>query len=285
MTENPPIKYSEIGEWSEVKLDIVGEYGHAYSTIMNDPKRDYIHHAYIDAFAGSGTHLSRTTGEFVSGSPVRALNVDPPFEEYFFIDKDAPTVRALNDLVGDRTDVRVYEGDSNDLLLNEVYPRVRYEDYRRALCLLDPYGLDLRWEVIEKAGRMKTVEIFLNFPIHDMNRNVFLLDTTKMDGRQIARMDAFWGDGSWRPIMYATQEHLFGTEEVKIGTNERIASAFRKRLREKAGFGYVPEPVIMRNSNRAMLYYLFFASQKPTAEKIMNDIFDKYRPKLDPPLF
>ncbi len=279
------MRYTEIGEWSEVKLDIIREYGHAYSTIMNDPKHRYIHHFYIDAFAGSGTHLSRATGNFVSGSPVNALNVNPPFEKYFFIDKDTETVEALKDQIGARSDVRIYEGDSNELLLREVYPQARYEDYRRALCLLDPYGLDLRWEVIEKAGSMRTVEIFLNFPIHDMNRNVFLLDTSKMDERQIARMDTFWGDGSWRPIMYDTQQHLFGTEEIKIGTNERIAAAFRERLREKAGFNYVPEPVVMRNSTMATLYYLFFASQNNTGAKIVNDIFDKYRPKLDPPLF
>lgn len=279
------LEYSEIGEWSEVKLDIVREYGRAYSTIMNDPKRSYLHHAYVDAFAGSGTHVSKSTGDFISGSPVNALNVDPPFEKFFFIDKDRETVKALEDSVALRPNVHIYQGDSNVLLLREVYPQLRYEDYRRALCLLDPYGLDLKWEVIEEAGRMRSIEIFLNFPIHDMNRNVFLLDTTKMDDRQIARMDAFWGDSSWRPIMYATQEHLFGTEEIKIGTNDNIATAFRERLRNVAGFSYVPEPVVMRNSNRAMLYYLFFASQKPTAENIVTDIFDKYRPKLDPRLF
>jgi glucose-6-phosphate 1-dehydrogenase len=35
---------------------------------------------------------------------------------------------------------------------NKVFPRVRYEDYRRALCFLDPYGLH-KWAVIE-AGEM-----------------------------------------------------------------------------------------------------------------------------------
>jgi hypothetical protein len=33
--------YPEIGEWSEAKLDIIREYGHAYSTIMSHPKRSY----------------------------------------------------------------------------------------------------------------------------------------------------------------------------------------------------------------------------------------------------
>ena len=58
------------------------------------------------------------------------------------------------------------------LLLEDLYPTVTWEKYRRALCLLDPYGLDLRWEVMQAAGKLKTVEIFPNFPIMDMNRNV-----------------------------------------------------------------------------------------------------------------
>ncbi len=279
------MKQSEIGEWSEAKLDIIQKYGHAYSVIMNDPKRSFIHHAYIDAFAGSGTHVSKSTGNFISGSPVNALNVSPPFEEYVFIDKDSDTVRALREVVGSRADVQVYEGDSNDLLLKTVYPTMTFEKYRRALCLLDPYGLDLRWEVIETAGRMNTIEIFLNFPIMDMNRNVLLSDASRMDEGQISRMNAFWGDDSWRPIMYAQQEHLFGTEEVKIGTNDDIAAAFRARLKKKAGFAYVPEPVVMRNSKNAMLYYLFFASSKAVAAGIVTDIFDKYRIQTSPPLF
>ena len=131
------------------------------------------------------------------------------------------------------------------LLLKDLYPTVTWEKYRRALCLLDPYGLDLRWEVMQAAGKLKTVEIFPNFPIMDMNRNVLLTDATRMSPDQISRMDAFWGDNSWRPIMYAQQEHLFGTEEVKIGTNDDIPAAFRERLKDKAGFAYVPEPVVM----------------------------------------
>lgn len=277
------MKISEIGEWSEAKLDIIRDYKRAYSTIMSGQR--YLHHVYIDAFAGSGTHLSRSTGDFVSGSPINALNVEPPFEEYFFIDKNKDTIKALRNEVGERPNVNIHEGDSNSLLMQTVYPQVQYEDYRRALCLLDPYGLDLRWEVIQEAGRMKTIEIFLNFPIMDMNRNILLTDTTKMDDSQITRMDAFWGDSSWRPIMYATQEHLFGTEEIKIGANDKIAAAFRERLKKVAGFEHVPEPVVMRNRRRAMLYYLFFASQNATGAKIANDIFEKYRVKLNPQLF
>jgi three-Cys-motif partner protein len=97
-----------------------------------------------------------------------------------------------------------------------------------------------------------------------------------MDPRQVKRMDDYWGDNSWREVAYSTTENLLGYEE-KVCTNDELAEAFRRRLVEVAGFTHVPEPVYMRNSNRAGLYYLFFASQKPVAAHIVNDIFRSYR--------
>lgn len=52
--------------------------------------------------------------------------------------------------------------------------------------------------------------------------------------------------------------------------------AFRKRLRDVAGFAHVPRPVAMRNTQNAIVYYLFFASQKPVARKIVEHIFRKW---------
>ena len=67
--------YSDIGAWSEAKLELVRNYGQAYSTILS--KRPNLAHAYIDAFAGAGMHVSRTTGELVQGSPIQALEISP----------------------------------------------------------------------------------------------------------------------------------------------------------------------------------------------------------------
>jgi hypothetical protein len=64
--------------------------------------------------------------------------------------------------------------------------------------------------------------------------------------------------------------------------NDAIAEAFSKRLKQVAGFQFVPEPLPMRNSNNAVVYYLFFASQKPAAKNIIEDIFKKYREVLNP---
>ena len=84
------------------------------------------------------------------------------------------------------------------------------------------------------AGQMKSIEIFLNFPIMDMNMNVLKKDTGKVEPQQASRMTAFWGDESWRQAAYNTTENLFGIEEKT--DNEAVAEAFRERLKKVAGF-------------------------------------------------
>jgi len=88
MKSSRRLKFDEIGYWSEVKLDIVKDYASAYSRILAAQINPPLHHVYIDAFAGAGVHVSKTTGEYVPGSPINALLVQPPFREYHLIDID-----------------------------------------------------------------------------------------------------------------------------------------------------------------------------------------------------
>ena len=93
---------------------------------------------------------------------------------------------------------------------------------------------------------------------------------------QAARMDAVWGDESWRTHAYEKTLDLFGEVETKAG-NDAVAEAFRKRLRDVGGFKFVPRPIPMRNRMGAVVYYLFFASPNATGAKIVNAIFNRYR--------
>lgn len=269
------IPYDEIGPWSEVKLEIIKKYASAYSLIL--AKNPALHHIYVDAFAGAGLNVSRTTGEYVRGSPLNALNVEPPFEEYHLIDLEPEKTESLFDLIGDRPDVTIYTEDCNAVLLEQILPTLRWSTFRRALCLLDPYGLHLDWKVIETSGSLKTVDMFLNFPMTDMNRNVLWRPSENPSESQIARMNRFWGDESWRSVVYEEHESLFGNvKEKKKDANAALVEAFRKRLKSVAGFEHVSESLPMRNTHGAILYYLFFASQKAVAKNIVEDIFAKY---------
>lgn len=271
------IQFEEIGYWSEIKLDIVKQYAQAYTTIL--AKQAGFRFFYIDGFAGAGVNLSKVGGDLIPGSPLNALAVDPPFHKYFLIDLAGDKVEHLRShpKVRDREDVHVIHGDCNEVLLADVFPTVKWEDYRRALCVLGPYGLHLDWRVLAAAGEMRSIDIFLNFPIMDMNRNALWHKPGAVSVEARSRMTAFWGDESWRKVAYAAQRTLFGDDDLIKLDNEAIVDAFQKRLRTVAGFTHVPDPMPMRNSKNAVIYYLFFASAKPVAGRIVEDIFAKHR--------
>lgn len=274
----PKLQFDEIGAWSQIKLEILKEYATAYSRILAAQKNPRLHHVYIEGFAGAGVHVTKLAKEFVLGSPLNALLVRPAFREYHLVDVDPAKVQILGELIGTRNDVFIYPGDSNDILLTQIFPRVRYDQYRRGLCVLDPYGLDLDWKVILTAGKMESLDVFLNFPVQDLNRNAIWKNPDRVRPEQIERMNRFWGDESWKNVAYGIEQTLFGPEPKKE-SNEVIAAAFRERLKKVAGFRHVPEPLPMRNSKGSIVYYLFFAAPKDTAERIVLYIFNEHRTK------
>jgi three-Cys-motif partner protein len=269
-----PFKFDEISYWSELKLEIVEKYGTAYTTAF---KKSRLKKYYIDGFSGAGVHVSKHSGERIEGSPTRALRVKPPFDGFYFIDLDSSKTDYLRGLCADKADVHIHTGDANQQL-RELLPTIDYAKYNRALCLLDPYALQLDWEIMYLAGQSKAVDMFLNFPVMDMNRNAIWRNPEKVPQSGVERMTKFWGDESWKQAAYAEsrQGGLFGPEMVKQ-SNEDIVASFQDRLKTIAGFQYVPEPLPMRNRRNAVVYYLFFASQKPVAQRIISDIFGKYK--------
>jgi three-Cys-motif partner protein len=125
------------------------------------------------------------------------------------------------------------------------------------------------------TGELKTIDFFLNFPIMDMNRNILRRDHSSVSEEQKLRMDFFWGDRSWENVAWETSSDMFG-DPLKT-TNEAIVEAFQKRLKEVAGFKYVPEPLPMRNKTNAVVYYLFFASNSEAGDKIARHLFKNYK--------
>jgi hypothetical protein len=155
-----------ISPWAELKLELVRKYATAYSTILS--RQPGLAHYWIDGFAGPGVHVPWASG-LVPGSPLNALLVRPPFRHHYLIDLDGERVEALRPLVGDRDDVTLLEGDRNRILLEDVFPRVRQDDYRRALCVLDPSAAHVDWRVLEMAGRLRTIDLFVTLPPGDVH--------------------------------------------------------------------------------------------------------------------
>lgn len=275
--QKPAAKLDVIGPWSEVKHHIVKKYSKAYTTIISKQK---FYTAYIDAFSGAGVSISKKTGEHVQGSPLNALQVTPPFNHYYFVDVDGSKIALLRELVGNRPDVTIEEGDCNVVLLERVFPELKWEEYKRGLCFLDPYGLHLMWDVLAQAGKMRSIEVFLNFPLYDMKLNVlWKKDPQGIGQKQLERMDKFWGDRSWFNEAFDSTGDLFGHLEKLPTAHIQIVRAFRERLKSVAGFRHVLEPIPMFNEQGGLLYYLFFASNNPVGNKIARDILNSFKGK------
>jgi three-Cys-motif partner protein len=91
------LKFDEIGIWSELKLEIVENYGAAYTKAFANQRG--LKKYYVDAFSGAGVHVSKRTGGQIEGSPARALKVSPPFDHFYFIDMDADKTKHLATLL------------------------------------------------------------------------------------------------------------------------------------------------------------------------------------------
>lgn len=271
------LRFDEVGAWSELKLDIIREYSKIYATVLSSSSTSF-KYSYIDGFAGAGKHISKTTGETIEGSPWIAVNTDPPFDSIHLIDLDSHRVENLRSEFESDTRVTVYEGNCNDHL-KRIIPTIQYSRFERAFCLLDPYGVNLEWEVMELAGNQKTIDLILNFPVADMNRNMLWKEPTGVSDDDLARMTAFWGNESWRKIVYKNRPNLFDDDEwfVKDVTNEQVAKAFCNRL--SSCFSYVQEPIPMKNSKKAIVYYLIMASNNPRASAIQSSFSRKHRGK------
>jgi three-Cys-motif partner protein len=130
-----------------------------------------------------------------------------------------------------------------------------------------------------QAGQSRAIDMFLNFPIVDMNRNAIWRNPEPVPRGGVDRMTRFWGDDSWKQAAYAesSQPSFFFPSDLVKQDNDAIVAAFRNRLKKLADFTIVPEPLAMRNRNNTIVYYLFFASHKPVAGKIIQDIFAKYK--------
>ena len=265
----------EIGAWTEIKLRILRDYAREYAKILGANNFQFW---YVDAFAGAGLHVSRRRKELVLGSPRIALEIEPRFTTLYFLEIRPDRIALLNDLKESDKRIQVIQGDCNDVLWKEVIPRLNAAPYARALVILDPYKLNYDWRIVEALGKSKKVDLFLNFMIMDANMNMWHRNPDSPRADQISRLDIAWGDHSWWDVGYDTRQgNLFGeTDFLKTG-NAALAQAYQRRLKEVAGFAHVPPPIPMKNSRGGTIYYLYFASQKPVAEKIVRYIFGKYR--------
>lgn len=282
------------GNWTTDKLERIRKYLKAYTTIMR--KQNFNQFMYVDAFAGTGwlTLKQNEPSELplfpditeenskinLDGSARIALQVEPRFTKYIFVEKDKKRFKQLENLkqeFSDR-DILLENSDANVFIREICENRNWIQRRERAVLFLDPYGMQVPWQTVVAIAQTEAIDLWYLFPI-----GVALNRLLKKDG-QInepcrRKIDIIIGTTEWYNLFYREkiQMGLFGEELTiqKVADFDFIKGYFVERL--KTIFpGVANNPRLLYNSRNTPLYLLCFASGNPrgapTAIKIAQDI-------------
>ena len=289
------------GQWTDEKLDRLRKYLHAYRTIFTkNPRAAMLRTTFVDAFAGTGSRQSANLAPartlplllddlpvyedeatlFQQGSARIALETNPPFDHYLFIERNPTYIAELEQLrqqfptIAQR--IAIVQGEANATLQNWC----KGTNWRtnRAVVFLDPYGMEVEWATIEAIADTQAIDLWVLFPLGQAVNRV-LTRSGPPEGGWADRLTKFFGTTDWKDAFYhpSSQMNLFGeeTQLEKGATFEQIGAFFLQRL--ATIFPKVADnPLYLRNRKNVPIYLLCFAAANvkgaPTAVKIAKYI-------------
>jgi three-Cys-motif partner protein len=271
------------GRWTAEKLAKVRAYLEAYVTALkNQPFERY----YIDAFAGTGycgkesqlqpnevlaTELAeKNTQAFLKGSARIALEVEPGFDKYVFIDRDPNNCAELDRLKyefpGRSGKITVLNEDANICLKRLLDGEWRN---RRAVLFLDPYGMQVEWNTVRAIAATQAVDMWYLFPLTAVNR--MLPRDADISPAWKAKLTMLFGDEDWEKAFYEqrTEPTLFGPEEIteKTATFDAIEQYLLARLATEFA-GVAHNPWLLRDEVGRPLFLLCFAAANPRGKAV-----------------
>ena len=241
---------------------------------------------YIDAFAGTGERLERrhedrgasgslfgeeaeSVANAKDGSVRIALEIDPPFTRYVFIDRSVGHIQDLKVLRSEypNRQIEVIYGDANE----ELVRLCQQTNWRgtRAAVFVDPYGMQVSWSTLEHLAKTQAVDIALLFPTGSLNR--LLKRDGEVPDEWARRIDDHLGPCDWRSALYrpAHRKDLFDTSAAieKSFDFAGLQAFVANRLRRV--FPYVHEDAVpLRNSKGSVLFDLFIVCANPSEKAI-----------------
>lgn len=283
------------GQWTQRKLDALSKYLRAYTIIFaRNPRARYFKTTYVDAFAGTGAlsppeigplaseiipDLEQRIAEYRKGSVTRALEVDPPFHNYVFIENDADKCTELSTLARKfpNRSIRIINKDANAALLE--WCENLDTERERAVVFVDPFGASVEWSAIAALGQTHAVDLWLLFPYSAVNR--MLVRDRKPSRAWANRLTKLLGTEEWEHDFYSSRSYqslLDPTQNIdevyKSADYGKISAFFGQRLRTE--FVEVAQPLALLNSTGSLLFLLYFAAgndvSAKTGLKIANDI-------------
>ena len=266
------------------KLDIIREYLGMYQKAMKS--NGYFKTYYVDAFAGTGEIQTKTEAQddaywfgeevesavqsasiFIEGSTQIAVNVEPSFDQFVFIENDKMKLLELktrfhNHPLKDKISYQL--GDANDQV-REFCKNMSGGD--RAVVFLDPFGSQVSWKTIKAIAETKAVDMWYLFPA---GLSVFRQISSKgtVHKTHAPSLDRIFGTTKWRqaflkPKPNPTLFDLHATINEKIVTPESAADFMIERMRNVFEGG-VADFKIPLGKHSYPSYYLLFAWANPS---------------------
>lgn len=265
------------GDWTTEKLSRIQKYLTAYTTALKNTPFDLI---YIDAFAGTGYRNKKSKENqltlmfpdlagkdaeaFHAGSARIALETEPRFAEYYFIEQDSRKCKELEKLKQDfpakAQDIHIVNDDANTELVRICEVMSQHRNLR-AVLFLDPFGMNVSWQTIEAIAATEAIDMWYLFPL-GVGVNRLMTKTGVIPEAWRQKLDDIFGCSNWKEQFYTTelQQDLFSEEETttKTGDFQQIADFFVRRL-DSIFAGVVKKPLPLYNSRNNPLYLLCFA--------------------------
>jgi three-Cys-motif partner protein len=264
--------------WTVAKLDAIATYLRTYTIAgLRTPGRK----GYIDAFVGAnycemfdelvpGASPSLLMPDLASSEPRAlldgmtrmALETNPAFHAYIFLDRSPQRATVIEDLQRELSNFL-----SDDALRSrparveiEALCSMAWKD-RRAVMFLDPFGMDVDWEIIEAIARTGSIDLWLLYPL---GLGVARL-AGQLDGkveRWRRHLDRFLDTNAWYDDLLAAkpEPQLFQDDESCATARARVlAKHFECRL--QSIFPVVAaQPQVLLSPARQPLYLCSFAT-------------------------
>lgn len=265
LSEDDGLYLPEAGDWSERKHQKFKYYTSMFSSSM---KNKWDRRVYIDLFAGPGKWRIKRTDKIEPGSPLVAMSVDQPFDQYIFCEANSQSLEALkartkNHFPG--LDCKFIEGDAN-MKTGEILQAIpKFSRQRKGLSLIvvDPFkASELKFETVKRLSKIYADFLFLIPSAMDIRRNRH--NYTRTDNHTI---DDFIGTDEWRLDWERRDMH-------KTDFGNFVADWFGKSMR-KLDFIYTGTDsmeIIKKDGNTGIsLYHLAFFSKNKLAMVFWNE--------------
>lgn len=291
------VKQNFGGDWTQKKLITLDKYIHAYVKVL---KNTGFLTVYIDAFAGTGyreVDPSQEGGlfennlvtdepgvkEYIDGSAKIALNVQPCFDEYHFVEKNRNKFKELKKLGDAHPDKKiVFCNDDANLYIQDICRpgNSRFWVRHRGVIFLDPFGMNLEWKTLEAIASTHSIDVWILFPLAQGVSRLLHRDGNIPKDRQ-DKLTSLFGTDAWKVEFYKQTQlaTLFDTLNDRLKKDadfNKTTDFITARL--KTIFPYVMEkPYQLFNSKNIPLYLFCFAAGNAgeggrIAVKIARDI-------------